>query len=66
MTTKLCSMDVMSVASSINVLLNDEQINEILGLYESEQEQDPTASWNLVIENIIYTYKYDLGIDINQ
>lgn len=59
MTTNLCSLDVYGVASNINVKLNDEQVNEILGLYESEQEQDPTATWYMVIENIIYKYHYD-------
>jgi hypothetical protein len=52
-------MDVAIVASRINVELNNEQINEILGLYESEQEQDPTATWDLVIEHIIYSYHFD-------
>ena len=50
----LSKEDVLQVAKSINVTLTDEQITEVLKIYPAEQEQDPTGTWNLVIENCIY------------
>jgi len=54
MTNQICSDDVKNVASSIKKTLTDEQINEVLSMYDFEQSQDPTATWNLVVENCIY------------
>ena len=45
--------DVVSVATSINKTLTDKQIEDVLELYPSEQRNDPTATWNLVIEHCI-------------
>jgi len=30
------------------------EINEVLKYYDSEVEQDPTATWNLIVENLLY------------
>jgi NH3-dependent NAD+ synthetase len=46
--------DVLQVARDLNVELNNVQIKEILKRYEDEQANDPTATWDLVIENLIY------------
>lgn len=51
----LSKQDVISVASSIGITLTTEQISEVLQLYPEDQKQDPTATWDLVVENIIYT-----------
>jgi uncharacterized protein YpuA (DUF1002 family) len=54
MTNQICSDDVKNVASSIKMNLTDEQINEVLSMYDFELSQDPTVSWNLVVEYCIY------------
>ncbi|GIV43912.1 MAG: hypothetical protein KatS3mg035_1035 [Bacteroidia bacterium] len=46
--------DVKSVAYQIKVILSEKQIKDVIALYPEEQEQDPTATWNLVVEKIIY------------
>ena len=54
MSNPIKKLDVIFVASSINKTLTEEQINEVINMYPVEQEMDPTATWNLVIENCIY------------
>jgi uncharacterized protein YpuA (DUF1002 family) len=54
MTNQICSDDVKNVASSIKMNLTDEQINEVLSMYDFELSQDPTVSWDLVVEYCIY------------
>lgn len=46
--------DVKMVAVQINKTLTDEQINEVLERYDFEQKQDDEATWDLVVEKIIY------------
>ena len=46
--------DVYKVANDLCIGLTDEQVKEVLELYPSEQEEDPSATWNLVVENIIH------------
>ncbi len=46
--------DILSVADSINVLLNEEQVNKVMHLYPHEEECDVTATWDLIVENCIY------------
>jgi len=46
--------DVLQVAKSIGQDLSEEQIQEVISLYESEEEQDPSATWDLIVEKIIY------------
>lgn len=50
----ITKQDVINVANSINVTLTDEQINTVLEMYPSEQEADPSGTWDLVIEHCIY------------
>ncbi len=45
--------DVISVSNDIGISLNEEQINQVLEMYESEENNDPTGTWNLIIENCI-------------
>lgn len=47
--------DVENVANSIGQKLTDDEIQECLDRYPSEQRDDPTATWNLVMENIVYS-----------
>lgn len=46
--------DVRVIASFLKVELTEEETQEILERYPDEQEQDPTGTWNLVVENIIH------------
>lgn len=49
----LTKEDVIEVASSIGVTLTDDQIDEVLEMYPSEQRNDPTGTWELIIEHCI-------------
>ena len=51
------SADVYSVANSLGIGITDTQVEQVLELYPSEQEDDPSATWDLVVENIIYNLK---------
>jgi hypothetical protein len=46
--------DVILVASSIKKNLTEQQIGQVLSIYKHEEESDPTATWNLIVENCIY------------
>ena len=32
------------------------EINEVLKYYNSEVENDPTATWDLIVENLLYNF----------
>lgn len=52
--------DVLQVAQSINMKTpSDDIIQEIINEYPGEQEQDPSATWNLVVENQLYSKMSD-------
>lgn len=46
--------DVDNVAKEIGKKISVERAQDILDRYTSAQEKDPGATWNLVIENLIY------------
>lgn len=46
--------DVILVASSIKKNLTEQQIGQVLYMYNHEEEADPTATWTLIVENCIY------------
>ena len=52
-------LDVLNVAKSISIDLTESDIDEVLTQYPSEQDNDPTATWDLVIENCIYNINND-------
>jgi hypothetical protein len=55
-TFEVTEQDVYDVADRIHArALTDEEVEWILFCYEDAQTQDPTGSWNLVVENLIYT-----------
>jgi len=47
--------DVVFVAQSIGKELTSDEIELILKIYPDAQIDDPTSTWDLVIENIIYS-----------
>ncbi|HMW10688.1 MAG TPA: hypothetical protein PJ987_09605 [Bacteroidia bacterium] len=52
--------DVLQIAKSINMKTpSDDVIQEIISEYPGEQAQDPTATWNLVVENQLYAKTSD-------
>lgn len=51
---KIVSDDVINVAMQINKTLTPYQIAEVLTRYPSEQDNDSSATWDLVIEKCIY------------
>jgi hypothetical protein len=54
MVSTIGRQDVMLVASSIKKNLTEQQIGQVLSMYNHEEESDPTATWNLIVENCIY------------
>ena len=54
MVSNISRTDVLVVANSIKKQLTEQQINQILSMYNHEEEADPTATWNLIVENCIY------------
>lgn len=51
---KISKEDVVDIATSIGKVLTDEEIQDIVENYWWNQEEDPTATWNLVVEDMIY------------
>lgn len=46
--------DVKDIARSINVELTETELLWIRACYKGEQNNDPTATWDLVVETLIY------------
>ena len=46
--------DVIDVATSIGKVLTDEEVQDITDNYWWNQAEDPTATWDLVVENMVY------------
>ncbi len=53
-TTDITVEDVVSVAMQLNLNPSIEEINEVLKGYNDEVENDPTATWELIVENLLY------------
>jgi hypothetical protein len=50
--------DVLEVAKSLDMLeLSESQINWVILSYEDAQRQDPTATFNLIVEDLLYQLK---------
>jgi hypothetical protein len=47
--------DVISVATALKMTVSEEQIEEVITIYPTEADLDPTATWDLIIENILYS-----------
>ena len=46
--------DVLQVASSLKMYPTDEQIQTVIDRYPEGCEQDPTGTWNLIVEQLLY------------
>jgi hypothetical protein len=51
--------DVLRVAKSINKTVTDKQIERILEMYSAWEEIDTTATWDLIVEDVIYFVIFD-------
>jgi len=49
--------DVYRVANDLAIGITDSQVETVLELFDEESDNDPTATWDLVVENIIYNLK---------
>jgi hypothetical protein len=54
LTQEISVEDVVEVAMRLGMNPSIAEINEVLKYYDSEVEQDPTATWNLIVENLLY------------
>jgi hypothetical protein len=54
LTSEITSADVIEVAFNLNLNPTLSQIHEVLRLYDGEAKEDPTATWDLIVENILY------------
>jgi len=51
--------DVIKVSDSIGVVLSTNEIKQIIEEHDDECENDPTGTWDLVVENQIYNVVND-------
>ena len=47
--------DVLSVATALKMTVTEEQIEEVIAIYPVEADLDPTGTWDLIVENILYS-----------
>jgi hypothetical protein len=53
-TFKITKEDIVGVAERISQTLTEKEIDWILLCYEDAQRQDPSGTWDLVVEDLIY------------
>lgn len=56
LTKEISIEDVISVAESINLNPTIDEIKQVLCNFDVESEQDPTATWDLIVENLLYLF----------
>jgi hypothetical protein len=54
MTNEITAQDIVQVAERLNMDISIGDINRVLEMYESESDNDPTATWDLIVENCLY------------
>lgn len=60
MTNLIQKEDVLQVANDLKIEVNDQIVQWVLENYESYQEEDPTGTWNLVVEQMLHTNLEDI------
>lgn len=53
-TSEIVAQDVLQVAKDLRIELTDVEVQQVLEQYDDEVNNDKTATWDLIIENIIY------------
>lgn len=56
-TPSITPEDIKNVAKRIKQEVTDEEIEKIIEEYPAAEEQDPTATWDLIVEELIYQIK---------
>lgn len=51
--TFIDKQDVINVAKDLNQVLSQKQINQVLDIYNYEEECDPSGNWRLITEHCI-------------
>ncbi len=46
--------DVIQIADNFGFVVTDKEVKGIIKDYDFEQEQDPSATWDLVVEKMLY------------
>jgi hypothetical protein len=46
--------DIFDIAKSVGIILTDIEIDWVLLSYEDAQRQDPSGTWNLVVEDLCH------------
>lgn len=54
LTKEISVEDVVEVAMRLGINPSIAEINEVLKHYDSEAEEDKTATWDLIVENLLY------------
>ena len=54
--------DVLQVSNDLKIKVNEKTIQWVLDNYESFQNDDPTSTWNLVVEQMLYDIPEELSI----
>ena len=60
MSNKIQREDVLQVSNDLSIKVNEKIIQWVLDNYESFQSDDPTATWNLVVEQMLYDIPEEL------
>jgi hypothetical protein len=53
-TTKLSEQDILDVAQRLKMPINEQEVQLALNTYDVCQADDPSATWDLVVENMLY------------
>jgi hypothetical protein len=62
MSNQIQKEDVLQIANDLNIKVNEKCIQWVLDNYESFQADDPSATWNLVVEQMLYDIPEELSI----
>jgi hypothetical protein len=54
MTIEIKAQDVAQVAIDLGMDITIGQVNQVLEMYDDEADNDPTATWTLIVENCLY------------
>ena len=46
--------DIKDVAKALDIKITIDQAMEVLKRYPEAQQEDPQATWNLVVEDLVY------------
>jgi len=55
-TTRISREDVYDIANQLSMEVTNEQVTYVMENYDSEEDQDETAGFDLIIENLLYGF----------